>query len=130
MVIEAFLPGEELSILAVTNGRDVRMLPAAQDHKRLLEGDAGPNTGGMGAYSTDSLLDFLPPDGPARPAVATVAPNGGVQLFADAFDQLLGAVARKRIDSVYCGMYWRETTGARTNPGRNSDDDHNRGRGV
>ena len=55
VVIEDFLEGEELSVLAVTNGRDVRLLPAAQDHKRLLEGDRGPNTGGMGAYSPVSI---------------------------------------------------------------------------
>jgi len=55
VVIEAFLEGEELSILAITNGRDVQLLPAAQDHKRLLEGDRGPNTGGMGAYSPVAL---------------------------------------------------------------------------
>ena len=55
VVIEAFLEGEELSILAVTNGEEVEILPAAQDHKRLLEGDRGPNTGGMGAYSPVSL---------------------------------------------------------------------------
>lgn len=51
VVIEAFLEGEELSVLAITNGRDVRLLPAAQDHKRIGEGDVGPNTGGMGAYT-------------------------------------------------------------------------------
>jgi phosphoribosylamine--glycine ligase len=51
VVIEAFLEGEEISVLAVTDGRDVELLPVSQDHKRLLEGDAGPNTGGMGAYS-------------------------------------------------------------------------------
>ena len=55
VVIESFLTGEELSVLAVTNGRDVRLLPAAQDHKRLLEGDRGPNTGGMGAYAPVSI---------------------------------------------------------------------------
>ena len=60
VVIEEFLEGEELSVLAVTNGRDVRLLPAAQDHKRLLDGDRGPNTGGMGAYAPVSI---------ARPAV-------------------------------------------------------------
>ncbi len=62
VVIEAFLEGEELSVLALTNGTAVELLPAAQDHKRLLEGDRGPNTGGMGAYSpvalaTPALLD-------------------------------------------------------------------------
>lgn len=62
VVIESFLEGEELSVFAVTNGSDVRLLPSAQDHKRLLEGDAGPNTGGMGAYTpvaiaTPALLE-------------------------------------------------------------------------
>jgi phosphoribosylamine--glycine ligase len=55
VVIESFLEGEELSILAITNGEEVEILPAAQDHKRLLEGDRGPNTGGMGAYSPVSV---------------------------------------------------------------------------
>jgi phosphoribosylamine---glycine ligase len=51
VVIEDYLVGEEISVLAVTDGNDVELLPVSQDHKRLLEGDAGPNTGGMGAYS-------------------------------------------------------------------------------
>jgi phosphoribosylamine---glycine ligase len=51
VVIEAFLEGEEISVLALTNGHDIEFLPVAQDHKRLGEGDKGPNTGGMGAYS-------------------------------------------------------------------------------
>jgi phosphoribosylamine---glycine ligase len=62
VVIEAFLEGEEISVLGVTDGRDVELLPVSQDHKRLLECDAGPNTGGMGAYSpvavaTPALLE-------------------------------------------------------------------------
>ncbi len=55
VVVEEFLPGEELSVFAVTNGRDLALLPSAQDHKRLGEGDTGPNTGGMGAYSPVSI---------------------------------------------------------------------------
>jgi phosphoribosylamine---glycine ligase len=55
VVVEAFLEGEEISVLALTNGSDVELLPVAQDHKRLLEGDLGPNTGGMGAYSPVAL---------------------------------------------------------------------------
>ncbi len=51
VLIERFLEGEELSVMAITNGTEVRILPAAQDHKRLLPGDQGPNTGGMGAYA-------------------------------------------------------------------------------
>lgn len=55
VVIEEFMPGEELSLLAITDGEAIELLPAAQDHKRLGEGDTGPNTGGMGAYSPVSL---------------------------------------------------------------------------
>jgi phosphoribosylamine--glycine ligase len=55
VVVEAYLEGEEISVMAVTDGFDVELLPVAQDHKRLLEGDAGPNTGGMGAYSPVSI---------------------------------------------------------------------------
>src|ERR687894_508233 len=55
VVIEAFLEGEEISVFAVTDGHDIELLPVAQDHKRLLEGDQGPNTGGMGAYSPVAL---------------------------------------------------------------------------
>jgi len=59
VVIEGFLQGEELSVFAVTNGKEVRILPPAQDHKRLGEGDVGPNTGGMGAYAP---VSFATPD--------------------------------------------------------------------
>ncbi len=51
VVIEEFLQGEEASFMAVCNGQDVVALATSQDHKRLLTGDMGPNTGGMGAYS-------------------------------------------------------------------------------
>jgi phosphoribosylamine--glycine ligase len=57
VVIEEFLEGEELSFLCLCDGRHVAPLKPAQDHKRIGEGDTGPNTGGMGVYSTDSLLD-------------------------------------------------------------------------
>src|SRR6266436_2320351 len=55
IVIEDFLKGEELSVLALTDGEQLLLLPAAQDHKRLGEGDTGPNTGGMGAYCPVSI---------------------------------------------------------------------------
>jgi phosphoribosylamine---glycine ligase len=57
VVIEEFLEGEELSFLCLADGKHVVPLAPAQDHKRIGEGDTGPNTGGMGVYSTDSLLD-------------------------------------------------------------------------
>ncbi len=51
LVVEERLEGPELSVMAITDGRRYTLLPPAQDHKRLLDGDAGPNTGGMGAYA-------------------------------------------------------------------------------
>jgi phosphoribosylamine--glycine ligase len=57
VVIEEFLEGEELSFLCLTDGAHIAPLVPAQDHKRIGEGDTGPNTGGMGVYSTDTMLD-------------------------------------------------------------------------
>ena len=56
VLIEEFLTGEELSFLLLSDGKNVAPLVPAQDHKRLGEGDTGPNTGGMGVYSTDSMI--------------------------------------------------------------------------
>lgn len=57
VVIEEFLDGEEISYFAVTDGTNMSPLIGAQDHKRLLNGDLGPNTGGMGAYCPPPLLN-------------------------------------------------------------------------
>ena len=63
VVIEELMAGPELSVLAVCNGKDFVLLPPARDHKRVGDGDTGPNTGGMGAFSpvpgTDGLLDTV-----------------------------------------------------------------------
>ncbi len=64
MVIEERLEGPEVSVLAITDGRTIVPLPAAQDHKAAYDGDTGPNTGGMGAYSptpimTEELLETI-----------------------------------------------------------------------
>jgi phosphoribosylamine--glycine ligase len=57
LVIEERLDGEEASVLAITDGRTIVTLPPAQDHKPAYDGDAGPNTGGMGAYCPAPLVD-------------------------------------------------------------------------
>jgi phosphoribosylamine--glycine ligase len=56
VVIEEYLAGEEASIFALCDGTDVVLLPSAQDHKRVWDGDRGPNTGGMGAYSPAPVM--------------------------------------------------------------------------
>jgi phosphoribosylamine--glycine ligase len=56
VVIEEFLDGEELSFFAIADGKTYICLPSAQDHKRVGDGDTGPNTGGMGAYSPAHLM--------------------------------------------------------------------------
>ena len=64
VVIEELLTGPEISVLAFSDGYTVVPLPAAQDHKRIGEGDVGPNTGGMGAYApapvaTPEIMDRI-----------------------------------------------------------------------
>jgi phosphoribosylamine---glycine ligase len=58
-LLEQFLPGDEVSFLVVTNGHEFEVLPLAQDHKRLLDRDEGPNTGGMGTVAPIALADSL-----------------------------------------------------------------------
>jgi phosphoribosylamine--glycine ligase len=96
ILIEDCLVGEETSLLVVVSGRDYVILPTAQDHKRICDGDTGPNTGGMGAYSpadvvTPELLTRIERE-IVRPSVAAIAAEGisfrgtlfiGIMLTAD-----------------------------------------------
>ncbi|MGF1569566.1 MAG: phosphoribosylamine--glycine ligase [Nodosilinea sp.] len=80
VLIEAFLTGQEVSVLAITDGQTIRPLLPAQDHKAIGEGDTGPNTGGMGAYAPTPIVT---PEMMARiqtevlePAIATLRQRG------------------------------------------------------
>ncbi len=72
LVIEECLVGRELSYLVFSDGKDFAAMPVAQDHKRAFDGDRGPNTGGMGAFSTPGLID---PELEARIVKEIVAPS-------------------------------------------------------
>jgi len=80
VVLEEFLKGDELSFLVLSDGERVAPLVAAQDHKRIGDGDTGPNTGGMGAYSTAEIVDDKMRDWLvnhiARPVVAGMKVEG------------------------------------------------------
>jgi phosphoribosylamine--glycine ligase len=80
VVLEEYLQGDELSFLVLSDGERVVPLVAAQDHKRAGDGDTGPNTGGMGAYSTADIVDERMRDWlvnhVARPVVAGMKAEG------------------------------------------------------
>ncbi|WP_208350866.1 phosphoribosylamine--glycine ligase [Pseudaestuariivita rosea] len=80
VVIEEFMEGEEASLFVLCDGQDVLPIGTAQDHKRVGEGDTGPNTGGMGAYSPANVLDNnvldKAMDQIIRPTVAEMARRG------------------------------------------------------
>jgi phosphoribosylamine---glycine ligase len=80
VVIEEFLEGEEASFFALTDGTNILPLIGAQDHKQVGDGDTGPNTGGMGAYSPAPILDeamtLKVMDTIIRPTVAAMADKG------------------------------------------------------
>lgn len=80
VVIEEYLEGPEFSLLCFVNGKDVYPMPVAQDHKRAYDGDKGPNTGGMGAYTelpfiTDEDLTYAM-DKIMRPTAAAMVEEG------------------------------------------------------
>ena len=80
VVVEEFLSGEEVSFFALANGADALPLAAAQDHKTVFDGDQGPNTGGMGAYSPvasfDAAMERRVLDTIVRPTIAALAKDG------------------------------------------------------
>lgn len=79
LVLEELLTGPEVSVFALSDGQRVVALPSAQDHKRLLDGDEGPNTGGMGAYAPCPLVDDV----------------AGQQLVDDVHQKIIDVMARR-----------------------------------
>lgn len=80
VVIEELLTGPEISVLAFSDGYTIVPLPAAQDHKRIGEGDTGPNTGGMGAYApapvaTSAVMDRIMKEA-LQPTIAGMRKEG------------------------------------------------------
>jgi phosphoribosylamine---glycine ligase len=91
VVIEECLTGEEVSVLALTDGVTIRPLLPAQDHKRIGEGDTGPNTGGMGAYAPAPL----------------VTPALMARIEQDVLDKAIATLQKKGIDYrgvLYAGL--------------------------
>jgi phosphoribosylamine--glycine ligase len=91
VVIEEFMTGEEVSLFAITDGTTIIPFGSAQDHKRVGDGDTGPNTGGMGAYSPAPVLT---PDLEAR-------------AFAEIIEPTVRAMARDGmpyVGTLYCGL--------------------------
>jgi phosphoribosylamine--glycine ligase len=80
VLLENALKGEELSYIVLTDGHSFLPLPPTRDHKRVFDGDRGPNTGGMGAYTTDSVitpeLDAEIQDKIVRPTIAGLSEEG------------------------------------------------------
>ena len=99
ILVEEFVHGEELSVLAITDGEHFAVLPPAQDHKRIGDGDTGLNTGGMGAYcpvslATDDLLERV-----------------AAEVFRPILKAMNKAGSRYR-GILYAGLMLRETDGA------------------
>ena len=91
VVLEEFLDGEELTFFALCDGTHAVPIAAAQDHKRIGEGDTGPNTGGMGAYSTDALLP---------PPCASGSPSNVAQKVVDG----MRSEDTPFVGMLFCGM--------------------------
>lgn len=116
VVDEAFLEGEEASFIAIVDGTNVLPLATSQDHKRLREGDEGPNTGGIGAYSPapvvtpaiharimrEVMLPTVEVDWDPRAAVGVVLGAGGYPEAVRKGDEIQGLNEAARLPGKVC----------------------------
>ncbi len=102
VLVEEFMEGEEVSVFAITNGEAFVILPALQDHKRLRDGDRGPNTGGMGAYLPVSLR-HTPPDIGGRDVSVRPETAAGLVIFSQTL-QALAARGRPFTGLLFAGL--------------------------
>ena len=103
VLIEEFMEGEEVSVFGITDGVSVVLLPGLQDHKRLLDGDRGPNTGGMGAYLpvTAPMPDAI--DAGRPDSVANLMRQVALAVFAPTL-RALAARGRPFTGLLYAGV--------------------------
>ena len=103
VLVEEFMEGEEVSVFAITDGHSFVLLPGLQDHKRLLDGDRGPNTGGMGAFLpvTAPLIDAEP--GSPRSAPTALLGRAGWEIFAPVLRAMRDA-GRPFTGLLYAGL--------------------------
>jgi phosphoribosylamine--glycine ligase len=102
VLVEEFMEGEEVSVFAITNGEAFVILPALQDHKRLLDGDRGPNTGGMGAYLPVSLR-YAPIERAGRDTSLRPETAAGLIIFSQTL-QAMAARGRPFTGLLYAGL--------------------------
>jgi phosphoribosylamine--glycine ligase len=96
------MEGEEVSVFAITNGESFVILPALQDHKRLLDGDRGPNTGGMGAYLPVSVR-YTPVERVGRDTSLRPETAAGLVIFSQTL-QAMAARGRPFTGLLYAGL--------------------------
>jgi phosphoribosylamine--glycine ligase len=104
VLVEEFMAGEEISIFAITDGESFVVLPALQDHKRLLDGDCGPNTGGMGAYLPVTLGSHTDYSASRYPDQPTSVVEAATRIIIAPTLRALAARGRSFTGLLYAGL--------------------------
>jgi phosphoribosylamine---glycine ligase len=104
VLVEEFMAGEEISIFAITDGESFVVLPALQDHKQLLDGDCGPNTGGMGAYLPVTLGGHADRSASEYPGQPTSVVEAATRIIIAPTLRALAARGRSFTGLLYAGL--------------------------